>query len=435
LAAIPRLGDKQKFRIGFVSDVAYPFNIGGRERRLWEITRRLKMAGVEVHIYTMKWWHGEDTLDLSGVQLHAICKLRPLYCGERRSIMQALMFGFATFKLIAARFDVLDVDHMPYFPLFAARIICALRRKRMIATWHEVWGKAYWQRYLGRLAPISTVTEWLAARMPEEIVAVSRQTSSRLIAELGVTAPVHTIELGVDLETIAAQQESELRSDILFAGRLLANKNVDVLLEALVTMKKELPELCCRIVGEGPERSRLELLSIDLGLEENVIFHDYFPGSAIYGVMKSAKVFALPSEREGFGIVALEANACGLPVVTADHPDNATRHLIVAGENGFLTNVDATSLAEALLIAIKLAPSMDPQASAQRSGCLRDWDDVAAAVLQAATGDRWPAFTHYSESQVSNAENIKEFVPQRGPVPDAHTRQAHATAADASVQG
>ena len=345
------------------------------------------MIGIEVHIYTMKWWDGEDTLHLNGVQLHAICKRRPLYHGECRSITQALMFGLATFKLIAAEFDLLDVDHMPYFPLFAARIVCTLRRKRMIATWHEVWGYEYWKNYLGRrLATISTAIEWLAARMPEEIVAVSRQTSTRLIDQLGVTAPVHTIELGVDLTTITAQKESELRSDILFAGRLLANKNIDILLAALASMKKELPGLCCRIVGEGPERSRLESLSINLGLGENVIFHDYFPGPAIYGVMKSAKVFALPSEREGFGIVALEANACGLPVVTANHPDNATRHLIVAGENGFLTNVDAASLAETLSVAINGASSMDPRASAERRGYLRDWDEVTAAVLHAATG-------------------------------------------------
>ena len=107
LAAIKYACDKRQCRISFVSDVVYPFNIGGRERRLWEITRRLKMVGVEVHIYTMKWWDGEKTIDISGVRLHAICKQRPLYCGERRSIMQALMFGLATFKLIAARFDVL----------------------------------------------------------------------------------------------------------------------------------------------------------------------------------------------------------------------------------------------------------------------------------------------------------------------------------------
>lgn len=401
---------KQQCRIGFVSNVVYPFNVGGRERRLWEITRRLKMSGIETHIYTMKWWSGENTLDLDGVQLHAICKQRPLYHGERRSIIQALMFGLATLKLIVAQFDVLDVDHMPYFPLFAARIVCALRRKRMVATWHEVWGSAYWKSYLGRLAPISTATEWLAARTPKEIVTVSQQTSTRLVGQLGVTTPVHTIELGVDLETIDAQEKSELRSDILFAGRLLANKNVDALLEALTLMKKEHPALCCRIIGEGPERSRLESLRMDLGLEENVRFHDFFPGPAIYGVMKASTVFALPSVREGFGIAALEANACGLPVVTVDHPDNATRHLITEGENGFLTNVDAASLAKTLSIAIEYASSMDPRASAQSRGCLRDWDEVAAAVFHTITGGGWPTPTHCANSQPLNEENVKEPV-------------------------
>jgi glycosyltransferase involved in cell wall biosynthesis len=371
-----------------VSDGVYPFNKGGKERRLWEITRRLQASGVEVHIYTMKWWPGGNTFDLEGVRMHAICKQRPLYEGERRSITQALIFGIATLKLIVARFDVLDVDHMPYFPIFTARIVCALRRKRMVATWHEVWGKEYWRSYLGSLAPISAATEWLAARAAGEIVAVSRQTSARLAEQLKVRAPVNTIELGVDLAAIRVEQKSILESDILFAGRLLAHKNVDILIRAVALMKEKRPRLRCRIVGEGPERSRLESLCIDLGLEKNVIFHDFFPGSTIYGLMKSATVFALPSVREGFGVVVLEANSCGLPVVTVAHPDNAARHLIAQGQNGFLADADAVSLARALDLALIRAPLMDPRASAERSGHLRDWDEVAAAVYNVVTKDQ-----------------------------------------------
>ncbi len=395
-------------RIGFVSDGVYPFNKGGKERRLWEITRRLQAAGIEVHIFTMKWWAGEKTLDLDGVKLHAICKRRALYQGERRSIVQALIFGLATFKLITAQFDVLDVDHMPYFPIFAGRIVCALRRKRMVATWHEVWGNEYWRKYLGRLAPISALTEWLAAHAPNEIVAVSRQTSARLISQLGVTAPVRTIELGVDLASIRAEEPSRLRSDILFAGRLLAHKNVDMLLRAVALIRQERPQLCCRIVGEGPERSRLESLSIDLGLEKNVIFHDFFPGPAIYGLMKSAKVFALPSVREGFGVVVLEANSCGLPVVTVDHLDNAARHLITEGRNGFLAHADAASLAELLSLALVRAPLMNPQASAERSSHLRDWDEVAAAVFHTLSDGQWPVPAQYTNSELWLGEKAKE---------------------------
>ena len=371
-----------------MSDGVYPFNKGGKERRLWEITRRLQANGAEVHIYTMKWWEEGRHLNLEGVRLHAICKYRPLYNGERRSITQAVIFGLATLKLLVARFDVLDVDHMPYFPVFAARIICTLRRKRIVATWHEVWGIDYWQSYLGKLAPISAFTEWLAARSADEIVAVSMQTSTRLTDTLKVKVPVRTIELGVDLTAIREEQKSELQSDILFAGRLLAHKNVDLLLRAMALLKDNSPWLRCRIVGEGPERSRLESLSADLDLEGNVFFHDFFPGPSIYGLMKSATVFALPSVREGFGAVVLEANCCGVPVVTSDHPDNAARHLIVQGQNGYLAGADATSLAKALNLAIIRAPLMNPRAAAERTGHLRDWSEVATAVLHAVSGGK-----------------------------------------------
>ncbi len=399
----------RKLRIGFVSDGVYPFNKGGKERRLWEIARRLNIDEIEVHIYTMKWWVGrKKTLNLEGFQLHAICKQRSLYHGERRSIVQALIFGLATLKLIVASFDVLDVDHMPYFPLFAARIVCTLRRKRMVATWHEVWGNEYWRSYLGRLGPVSALTERLAARMPDEVIAVSQQTSVRLLNQLGVTVPVRTIEPGVDMAAIHAEKKSALRSDILFAGRLLAHKNVDILLRAVALMIEKRPELCCRVVGEGPERTRLEALSIDLGLQHNVVFHNFFPGTEIYGIMKSARVFALPSAREGFGGVVLEANSCGVPVVTADHPDNAARHLITEGQNGFLSKIDTASLAKVLSVAIERAPSMNPLASARRDGHLRDWNDVATAVLHSATDGQSFGPTHPASNQFWRGDQRKE---------------------------
>ena len=396
----------RRCRIGFVSDGVYPFNKGGKERRLWEITRRLQKSGIDVHIYTMKWWTGPRTLDLEGVRLHAICKQRPLYQGERRSITQAIIFGLATLKLIVARFDVLDVDHMPYFPVFTARIVCALRRKRMVVTWHEVWGNEYWRSYLGRLAPISAAIEWLAARAAHEIIAVSAQTSDRLIDQLRVKIPVRTIELGVDLDAIQAENKSTLESDILYAGRLLDHKNVDMLLRAVALLKEDSPWLRCRIIGEGPERSRLESLALDLDLEKNVSFHDFFPGSAIYGIMKSATVFALPSVREGFGAVVLEANSCGLPVVSVNHPDNAARHLIIQDQNGYLADANAESLAKTLDTALIRAPLLDPRASAARGGHLRDWDEVAGAVFHAVTDGQFTTSVEQADRQVSLGKKV-----------------------------
>ena len=377
---------ERRLCVAFVSDAVLPFNTGGKERRLAEITRRLAADGVEVHVYTMQWWAGPRTVLLDGVHLHAISRLFPLYHGERRAMRQAVMFGLATFRLLTARFDVLDVDHMPYFPLFAARVVCTVRRRRMVATWHEVWGAAAWREYLGPLGWIGAITERLAARMPDEIVSVSAQTSHRLRSVLGVTVGVHTIGPGVPLRTVASQPAATPRVDILYAGRLLPHKNVDLLLRAVALLVQTRPGLRCRIIGEGPERRRLEALRQQLGLMDRVELDDFVPDDEIYGVLKSATVLALPSVREGFGCVVLEANACDVPVVTVDHPANAARHLIVEGRNGYLAAVDAADLARALAAALDNAGCLAPRAVAQHSGQLRDWDEASAAVLAAIQG-------------------------------------------------
>ena len=87
------------------------------------------------------------------------------------------------------------------------------------------------------------------------------------------------------------------------------------------------------------KKKRLGVLAQKLNLEKNIKFlglledHD-----DVYAIIKSSKVFVLPSAREGFGIVVIEANACGIPVITVDHKDNAARDLIEEGKNGFSAN-------------------------------------------------------------------------------------------------
>lgn len=373
-------------RVAFVSDSVLPFHTGGKERRLWEITRRLAARGVDVHVYTMKWWTGPRTRVIDGVTLHAIGGGHRLYHGERRSMSQAILFGLATFRLLGARFDVLDVDHMPYFPLFAARVVCTLRCRRMVGTWHEVWGPAGWRGYLGRLAPFGTIVERLAARLPDEIISVSAQTSHRLVHDLGVRVAVHTIGPGIDLAAIESQPAAAPPVDILFAGRLIANKRVDLLLRAVARLVVDRPGLRCRIVGEGPERARLEALRHELGLADHVELLGFLPDGEIYGVIKSASVLALPSVREGFGCIVIEANACDVPVVTVEHPDNAARHLVVPGGNGYLAAVDVADLARALAEALDAAATLSPRSVAARAGHLRDWDEVTTAVLAAIRG-------------------------------------------------
>jgi glycosyltransferase involved in cell wall biosynthesis/peptidoglycan/xylan/chitin deacetylase (PgdA/CDA1 family) len=377
-------------RLAFVIDAVHPFNKGGRERRLWEITRRLARDGYDVHVYTMKWWPGPSTIELDGVSLHAICRLYPLYHGTRRSMIQALLFGLATLKLLTKRFDALDVDHMPYFPLFSAGLVCFLRGKRLTATWHEVWGREYWASYIGRSARLAYLVERCSARMPHQIISVSQQTSERLREHLEVTCPILTVPLGVDVEGIDAAAPSHVTTDVLFAGRLLAHKNVDILIRAVAIAADGRPGLRCTIVGEGPERLALERLAGDLGVSEGVRFVGFLPNDELYSTMKSSGVFVLPSDREGFGLVLLEASTCGLPVITVRHPNNAARHLVLEGKNGFLAALGAADIARVILLALSQRETMDPRAATEEAGLSLDWDSVARSVANAlleAAGD------------------------------------------------
>lgn len=364
-------------RYAFVSDSVHPFNKGGKETRLHEITQRLASnPDTEIHIYTMKWWDGPRTIRLDGVWFHAICKLHPLYDGERRSIRQGVLFGLATLRLIAERFDVLDVDHMPFFPLFSARVVCALRRRPLIAAWHEVWGREYWREYMGAPGIFGHAAERLAFHMPHTIISSSEHTTERLLPHVRRTK-VETVSLGVDVERIRRVAPAERRSDVIFAGRLVRNKNVDLLLDAMALIARDRAHVRCLIVGEGPERARLEAQARRIGVTRSVQFTDFVGDqNELFALMKSSGVLALPSQREGFGMVVVEANACDIPVVTLDHKDNAARHLIVSAQNGYLCDSSASSLAAAILRAL------DAPVSGRDRGSVEDWSVIARRVEQ-----------------------------------------------------
>ena len=99
-------------------------------------------------------------------------------------------------------------------------------------------------------------------------------------------------------------------------------------------------------MGDGPEKQNLLTLTKDRDLLRSIEFKGFFEThSDLFALFKSAKVFVLPSTREGFGIVVPEANACGLPVVVIDDPNNAATHQIRDKVNGLVTQLTAHTIA------------------------------------------------------------------------------------------
>lgn len=367
-------------RIAFVTDAIYPFNKGGKEKRLYEIATRLARPDQEVHIYTMKWWDGPKDVEFDGLHLHAISRLYPLYHGDRRSMREAIMFGMATFKMFTKRFDVIDVDSMPFFPVYSARLVCWLRAKRLNATWHEVTPLSTWQGYVGSGAGlVAFLIERIAAYLPDRIVSNSNLTTNRLHAA-GVRCPIDTVPLGVDAELIYGTRAASTKSDIIFAGRLLAHKNVDLLIRAVKIVTNTHPNVTATIVGSGPEAVYLNNLVAELGLGQNIRMIEFVDEARdLYSLMKSSKMFVLPSTREGFSITAIEANAAGIPVITVQHPDNNARNLILDGVNGYLTDPSSEAIAHGILKVLENRSALRPQTHVD----LYDWNHIAVSVEHA----------------------------------------------------
>ena len=158
----------------------------------------------------------------------------------------------------------------------------------------------------------------------------------------------------IDFEKNDTADSAGAESDIIFAGRLVKNKNVDLLIKSIALIKEAMPSIKCLIIGDGPERNNLEALVADLHLEQNVSFLGSLDHSqAVFSYLKASRVFVLPSTREGFGIVLLEANACGLPVVTVKHSQNAACDLIIDGKNGFLSEFNKEDMASKIMMALE----------------------------------------------------------------------------------
>lgn len=382
-------------RLAVVTDSIAPWNTGGKEIRYHELLTRLGRHGIRVDVYTMDWWGTGGSIERDGITYHAICPRLPLYSGRRRSIRQAVGFSLATVRMLRRDFDVLEADVIPFLQVLPLRVVAALRRKRFVVTWHEVWGRDYWVAYLGRAGRLAAAIESWTIRLPDTIIAASRGTASRLEAAGGAAADIAVVPNGVDPDEIhavagAASPARVPSGRLVVVGRLLANKNVDLALSALALLRGRGHDLRMRVIGEGPEAEALAELAGDLGLTDVVDFSDFLPERAdLLRALHEADVLVFPSVREGFGMVALEALALGTPVVTSDHPDNFARELIRPGSSGELCRPDAESVAGAVeRVLQRLGPAREAAVEQAEQYIWSALAERAAAVYRERGDDR-----------------------------------------------
>jgi len=212
----------------------------------------------------------------------------------------------------------------------------------------------------------------LALNGADAVVAVSNFLGLRL-RELGVPpGKIRVIYGGVELPE---KSEAAPGKRVLFVGSLVEQKGVDVLLRSFRRVKEQIPEAELLIVGDGRERERLEELSRSLGLRDV-----HFEGAKedLEAYYSGSRVLALPSRTEGFGLVALEAMARGLPVVATR--TGGIPEVVLHRRTGILVEPDnPEALAEALIEVLSNGELWKRLSSRAREWASKfSWDRTAA---------------------------------------------------------
>lgn len=336
-------------KIAFVYDALYPFVKGGGEKRYYELARRLRDRH-EIHFISWRYWSGPASFEREGITYHGVGRPARLYGSDgRRTVAEAVLFAARLLPTLRReRFDIVDCGSVPFLPIFSCAASCRVSGSPLVITWFEYWDE-YWRAYLGRRGQAARLIERLSTRFGDMHIAISDFTASRLSARRLSRCPLRVIELGVDLEPIRAVPDGPKRIDVLFAGRLTAQKNVRLLLEAVAETKRRGVSMSCGIIGNGPERGPLASAAEELGISQDVHFFGRIEDpQEFYRTVKEARVFVSPSAAEGFGLAVLEAMACGLPCVVVSSGLNASAQLVEDGVKGLVVSPSADELSTAL---------------------------------------------------------------------------------------
>jgi glycosyltransferase involved in cell wall biosynthesis len=376
-------------KIAFVYDGLYPYLKGGAERRYYELATRLS-ARHEVHYITWRHWGAARAARHGGFTVLGVGAPRPFY-GEdgKRTVGEAAQFAVRLLPALRERrYDVIDCSATPYLPLYSCWLVARATRTPLVATWHEFWGD-HWKAYLAHRPVVARAARLIEAAcrpLGDVHVAVSQFTAQRLAAGRGGTN-ARVVGNGVSLDAIKRTPPSGEQVDIVFVGRLIEDKRVDVLLYALHALRGEFPGLRCNIVGDGPEREPLERLAASLSLSTNVRFAGQVDDGQNFGLMKAAKVLALPSIREGFGITVIEAQASGCVPVVAQGPHTAAPDLVRDDVDGLVVDPTPESLAASLAALLRdPARLASMRAQAERSAAKWDWDRLAVQMEDIYSG-------------------------------------------------
>lgn len=247
-----------------------------------------------------------------------------------------------------ADFDVIEGTNHVIDPL--AFLIGTLRGRPVI-FYHPDVLLGSWVRDFGRVGLLGEIVERLVLRLPVSRYITTTNSVAAKMVKHGVDGRrIAVIPCGYPrslVEEIRAAGSPKLY-DVCVVNRLVRYKHVDVVVEAVAKLARSRPRMRALVVGQGPDRVRLEHLASRLGVRQQIEFVGFVPAHAeVLTLIARSRVFVSASTVEGFGIVLAEAMGLGVPYIVSDI--DVFREVSGDGRGGVLfPPLDVTALASEL---------------------------------------------------------------------------------------
>jgi glycosyltransferase involved in cell wall biosynthesis len=326
-------------RICLVYDCLFPWTVGGAERWTRNVAEALAARGHEVTYLTRRQWEPGDEPELPGIRVVAVSPAEELYGADgNRTIGQALRFGRGVARHLASHrgaYDVVHVSAAPYFGVLGAGLVRRVGGYRMAVDWHEVWSDGYWREYLGGVkGRVARTIQRLCVRIPQQAFCFSAMHAQRLRDEGLKSEPIVLRgEWGGPTDRPQPRPAEPL---VVFAGRLIAEKHAPDVVPAVMAARERIPQLRATIFGDGPQLGDVRAAIAAHGAEGIVEAPGFVDEQVVQDALARATCLLMPSTREGYGMIVIEAAAQGVPTVLVAAPDNASTEHIAQGVNGFV---------------------------------------------------------------------------------------------------
>jgi glycosyltransferase involved in cell wall biosynthesis len=348
-------------RVLFLASEYPPFTYGGLGTHVYELTGALARRGVKLGLAVPA--HAGYETPPAGIDLLEVPVTGAVSDGE-------FWLRFCHEAVVAAerswgRPDVIHA-HDWMTVLGGIRMREALRIPLMFSV------------HLPQLTEPNVSMESLGLLYADCVMVNSRAVAAELAERRLPIRALNVVPNGVDLGRFSAAAPVPRSGTILLVGRLVAQKGVDVALRALVAVLGRCPQARLVVAGDGDQALYLRRTARFLGIASHVGFVGWQTGDALVALYRQANVVVVPSRYEPFGLVALEAMACGRPVI-ASQVGGLTEVVVDAGTGYLVPPGDDLRLAQRvaqLLLDHDTATQLGT-AARQRAESY-GWDSIAA---------------------------------------------------------